>query len=756
MYRTNKFTVIASFIGFFITPMTVHANTDEFFELLDKLSFEDLLDVTITTASGLEERMRDAPAAMVVINAQDIKNRGYTSLEEVMIDLPGFDTVVTQSTNTIVSYQRGYRTPFTQRTLLMVNGNVENDLWNHRATMGQQYPLSNIERIEVLYGPVSAVYGPNAFLGVVNIITKDPKAFANGDEEYIKTIVQGGSYRTKNVEVAGGGSEGQLGYNFSAKIATSDGPEIGDFGQPWGFVDNAWYNNRDVWGPILDQKISNIKPNHYASPVNSWGLEGRLNIGNLTAGMIAWDQSAGYGAYYAADKAQALADFHLASKEFYTKYEKEVNNTLKVTSLALYRESRVYGNFIEATPDWHAGKENFSYVSISNWSAINSSWLFKQDYDFKISETFRITGGIKFERKQLTKAYDVCGYWEPNSFCSNSDSTNLGPDGFGPGVIHSSAATYDIQPSPLTEMPSQNLIYTTDEGIYVQGIWNVDNYRFNAGVRYDDNSHYGQSINPRASAIYHFSDKGTVKLLYGTAFQEPAPIQLFGGWNGRKANPDLKPEEAENLELVWMYRTDHFLHDASLFVAHYENVLKEEAENAGQRDVQGFEYRGRFSFDNIFSNSTKITGNFYYSYAKTTSSIHYDFTAKAWVDGETELGDIAPHKINASMNVPIGSSWNVNLSANMVSDRTLYSRNPLRTNDRKAESYVTFDMNLRYNYKPFSVALKVKNLFDEAYFHPGAEQADSGDDFSKRSLGFRNSLIPQLKRNFMLMFETEI
>jgi len=61
------------------------------------------------------------------------------------------------------------------------------------------------------------------------------------------------------------------------------------------------------------------------------------------------------------------------------------------------------------------------------------------------------------------------------------------------------------------------------------------------GLRADYNSVYEETFNPRATAIYKLSNRGAIKLMYGEAFQEPAPAQLWGGWTGRKANPDLKP-----------------------------------------------------------------------------------------------------------------------------------------------------------------------------------------------------------------------
>ncbi len=82
-------------------------------------------------------------------------------------------------------------------------------------------------------------------------------------------------------------------------------------------------------------------------------------------------------------------------------------------------------------------------------------------------------------------------------------------------------------------MPPTNRTLTEDIGGYVQGLFGSDPYRLNAGIRY--NSVYGSTVNPRILAVYKFSDRAAIKLLYGEAFQEPAPQLLWGGWSGRLA-----------------------------------------------------------------------------------------------------------------------------------------------------------------------------------------------------------------------------
>gem|GEM_PF-7109639 len=85
----------------------VFAQSKDKEDVLASISLEGLLELKVSSASGIEESYRDAPAAMVVITAQDIKQRGYTSFDEIVLDLPGFDTSVTNGNGSITTYQRG-------------------------------------------------------------------------------------------------------------------------------------------------------------------------------------------------------------------------------------------------------------------------------------------------------------------------------------------------------------------------------------------------------------------------------------------------------------------------------------------------------------------------------------------------------------------------------------------------------------------------------------------------------------------------
>ena len=619
----------------------------------------------------------------------------------------------------------------------MVNGQVDNHLWSHEAVLTRQYPISNIERVEVLYGPASAIYGPNAFLGIINVVTRDGSDLGEG-ENGSSVDLFAGSDATWSVDGNILGKVGQVSYSLAARVFRSDEPDLS--GQ-WGFLKPEQFADKGVWGPILDIEHRGHGLGEYHDPTDDHGVTGTLSWNGTRLEWISWERKEAYGPYYAADRAQNNGFWNKAGTRTSLSLEEDLRANLKSRSSLSYRKSRTWGVWAEASPDG----EDSSFVSSTLWNSVSNSYLFKQQFEVDADEV-TLMGGLKFERKELTKAYDVPGYWDAFS----SSTSAPGPLGYGAAIAHSRDATYVTPPPPSRDMPPDNLALTRDLGGFVQAIWDRSPFRFHAGLRYDHNSTYGSSVNPRMSGVYRFSPKGALKLVYGEAFQEPAPIQLWGGWNGRLANPELKPEKARNLEAIAMYQTERVSHDASLFFSHYQNVIKEEAANTGTRDIRGFEYRGRFTMPNVIAAAPDISGFLFYSFTNVTSSTRFNHAAGEWEDKDTDLGDIAPHKINAGINVPAGRHWNLNLRANFVSKRKLYSRNPLRARGRTLDPYIVLNGTVSYCLGGFDLTIKVGNILDHSYFHPGVEQADSGDDFNARSRGFRNSLIPQPGRSVML------
>ena len=128
-----------------------------------------------------------------------------------LFHLPGFDVSRGNGVHYSNIYQRGYRSLNTDRTLLLFDGVEENNLWSTTAPLSRQHPLTNVERVEVIYGPTSTMYGANAFLGVINAITKEPEDITGIDNRLgVRSQVSFGSWQTRYAEltVAGRHEEG--------------------------------------------------------------------------------------------------------------------------------------------------------------------------------------------------------------------------------------------------------------------------------------------------------------------------------------------------------------------------------------------------------------------------------------------------------------------------------------------------------------------------------------------------------------------
>ena len=135
-------------------------------------SLEDLMQIEIVSVSKKPEKLNEAPQTAIIITSDEIHQRGYTDIEQIFHDLPGFDISRGYGTEYSQIYQRGYRSNNTDRTLFLVDGIEQNDIWSGSTWIGKQYPINQIDKIEIVYGPATTVYGPNAFVGAVNIVTK--------------------------------------------------------------------------------------------------------------------------------------------------------------------------------------------------------------------------------------------------------------------------------------------------------------------------------------------------------------------------------------------------------------------------------------------------------------------------------------------------------------------------------------------------------------------------------------------------------
>lgn len=141
------------------------------------LSLEDLLAIEIprvSAASGYEQSATEAPSAITTIGAEDIRRHGYRTLAEALSGERGF--YVTDNQNYQFLGMRGFNQPgdYNSRFLLLIDGMRLNDPLYGMAPIGEDFPLDLdlVDRVEIIRGPGSSLYGSGAVLGVVNVITR--------------------------------------------------------------------------------------------------------------------------------------------------------------------------------------------------------------------------------------------------------------------------------------------------------------------------------------------------------------------------------------------------------------------------------------------------------------------------------------------------------------------------------------------------------------------------------------------------------
>ena len=144
---------------------------------LIELSIDELLNVTISTASRTEEKSEDVPASVVVIGRDEIEKYGYRTLAEILQSIPGVYGIDHYYREGVALGMRGFWSGITNKHIMILVDGIpqRNDYMGTHALPDIAVPVEAIERIEVVRGAMSVMYGSGAFFGVINIVTESPE-----------------------------------------------------------------------------------------------------------------------------------------------------------------------------------------------------------------------------------------------------------------------------------------------------------------------------------------------------------------------------------------------------------------------------------------------------------------------------------------------------------------------------------------------------------------------------------------------------
>jgi outer membrane receptor for ferrienterochelin and colicin len=143
-----------------------------------ELSLEQLLNSEVTTVSKSAEKQTDAPGVITVVTKDEINRFGGTTLSSILARVPGLVATMSYVNDVSVISARGEQiTNTSSHVLLLINGRPVREILEGgiSSEIFETFPVNIIERIEVIKGPGSVLYGSNAFSGVINIITEKPE-----------------------------------------------------------------------------------------------------------------------------------------------------------------------------------------------------------------------------------------------------------------------------------------------------------------------------------------------------------------------------------------------------------------------------------------------------------------------------------------------------------------------------------------------------------------------------------------------------
>lgn len=265
----SKLTLIMLIMLVLVNFSYAQEDSTDNFDLFDK-SFEELLEIKVSVASKSIELLYDAPGVITVISRNEINSYAATNLADVINRIAG---VIVLSANVfeqnVASFRGQSLTPYDNHTLILINGRPFRDPvaggWN--STFYSSFPLDIIERIEVIRGPGSVLFGSCAFSGVINIITKSM------DEDGVQVFANMnlGNRNTFKQEFAANFKQKDLEFNFGISNYITDGA-LFSFTDYLGIDSVAYFDRRNI-GSFLNVKYKGFYLNTSYLDLNGFGLD---------------------------------------------------------------------------------------------------------------------------------------------------------------------------------------------------------------------------------------------------------------------------------------------------------------------------------------------------------------------------------------------------------------------------------------------------------------------------------------------------
>ena len=508
------------------------------------VSLGQLLDPNITTASRILERATEAPATVYVITGGDIRARGYSTLADVLRDLPGMEVIEQYYS------EQGTLVPVrgvvgNNKIVLLVNGMRVNPPGGEELMIRSDTSVRFADQIEVIYGPGSTLYGQDAISAVINIKTRSP-----GD---VMVEALGGYGLDDTKEWYGSFShtflkQSDLPISVSGYVAGRDA-DLTDFREDY----PAWWQKYDTYlGPI----------NRAGPPTRGdFGLNAFVRLESKHTSLQAWfreserssSEGSGEGGNMPVLFFVPEARWRDRSLVIEGQHALAFSDSVALHSILTFNRYEVDPDSRYVFPDGTGALflDDFKY-------AIGTSASVEEKLDIRLGGRARLVVGA------VATNYDII------------PKTTVPEGGADPGgdiITQAKTISYYTVPNDpmsLVEINRTHNLQYQQAGAYAEGAYNFNQYlRAIAGARVDVSTRYDDvPISPRAALIGQaFGGRLTLKYIFSMAYVAPAPYFSYNIFdNGSQittSNNTLEPERATSNEVNAAWQSEYLLLSAS-------------------------------------------------------------------------------------------------------------------------------------------------------------------------------------------------
>lgn len=502
------------------------------------------LDAVVVTATRTENDVKNVPASTQIITSSDIKKSGATNVRDAITDFANI---------TMTKKVRGggheiiVRGMSTDKSLIMVNGHrVANEadgsgLGNANAL--DRINVDNIEKIEIVKGPSSALYGSEAMGGVINIITKSSK------EAEVRTGLVNSSEDFTNWWHLDSGEIGKFSATLDMRFnkIRRDGDDTDflsdSFGtaQTYNFNANYHFNDHNYLNFYVDHYTQNLKRDLYTHKRDNIKVD-------FPEGMRPMGQTSMTGEGSMED---ALANYHYKQQTYGLSWNgKTARNDWQIqTYLSKFdwksdiRYSGIFKGHVPAGLNPMTGR---MWDTIFNGFMAGDSGIYKNDVNVNSNKIFVIEG------RNSTKINDNHRITYGAEYIKNTvKGTNFGDDNQF-GVTHIGSVSKNGVKKEISEKEIDTY------AAYLQDEINYGKWFIVPAIRYDHHENFGSHTSPKLGLTYKANDTFRVKANYGKGFKAPTIQNLYcklvthmgpAGIITVNPNANLRPETSNSWDV---------------------------------------------------------------------------------------------------------------------------------------------------------------------------------------------------------------